>query len=482
MIIRTSGSGFIRVAVFLILGGGVLQIAGAQDRSPDNETIRKLLERINREIGANADIFVGANRTNLLLTRVSILESQFTPDKGLTRARAIEDPFYSSLALGGIAATELSSSLSASCDHFREALAHASKISSWHGEHPTSLDFLFQLLPAYPNKQARDLLAASRETLDAWGEAEKRDQALLALSQAYVLIAPEQVESLLLEIAPKGYVGASVRYLGRFLAQRSLEHTLNLAGELYRDQMNWQNADEFLTTAFVELANTDFQRAFEGIKQMREVDSRVAAIELAQSLIRARRNEEAEKVIDYLSSPPSEWLQEHVNRLRHELRQNAAELTATSYASPELIDEFLSELDATRLELLADKTCIIFRDPEQAHEFVSKALSLFPSLRERFASDGTPPESSRFSILGLLVICSSLTGEIDSALDISSRILIRATRISYLAEAYEHISPPPSVVSGWPIYFWKPKIVSIKEKANPDTRFRAVPKCAPGAY
>jgi hypothetical protein len=81
-----------------------------------------LLDSARAEVAANATNFSAMERTDALFTKLAILESQTDAGTALNRARAIRNPFYSSLALGGIAATAIRSNPSAATNHFCEAL------------------------------------------------------------------------------------------------------------------------------------------------------------------------------------------------------------------------------------------------------------------------------------------------------------------------------------------------------------------------
>jgi hypothetical protein len=176
----------------------------------------------------------------------------------------------------------MSADPSASTNHFREALSKTSSITNWTGSHATSLEFLFSLLSSYPKKDAFPLLTAAQKALDAWkGSDVQKSSSLLAFSKATTVIAPDRAEELLLDVALKSnHYCASIEYLGAFMARQSLEKTLKLAEQHYQAQKNWPNDQYFLRAVLIELARTDFDRSFQGIKKMKDLDQEIAAVKL----------------------------------------------------------------------------------------------------------------------------------------------------------------------------------------------------------
>lgn len=445
-------------AVFAVLSCGV-------DHEADLDASQALLKEAREDIAANAEKFIVKYQAEALLSKLSILESQSDIRMALERARSIESPFYSSLALGGIAATELPSDRKASVKHYKEALKRAGEITHWTGTHATSLEFLFQLLPAYPEKEARDLLNASKATLDEWGEGynDQKGEALFELSKAITAITPDKAESFLLEVALKNRNSwRSIEYLATFIARQSIERALTLSEEHYRAKIDWPKDRTFRYAVLIELAKTDFPRAFEGIKAMRELDNEISAVRLAEVLLAGNRKKEAKQVLEYIDSLDLvlDGTKTCLTRLRSRLEQRETTVSQVTAVTPGLIDNFLKDPYTTGWRFLTEGQQLVFRDSSQVREFVSKTFPLIePTPDYLYPHHGSP----RSTALGFLVICSASIGEIARALEIAKSIDIPELRISYLLDAYEDANPLPSIVTAWPIHFLRQRAITIRE-------------------
>ena len=481
MAIRRFGSWMFITAALLVLHPSMALAALGVDRMPDKNVGCALLESAKQEIAANTDKFIAKDKFDILLAKLAILESQSDLQTALARARSIKNPFYSSLALGGIAATEISSDTSLATNHFREALAQAANVTHWNGTYAASFGFLFQILPSYPKTEAPLLLAASQKALDAWrGSVVQKAASLLALSKATASIAPDKAERLLLEVALKSnHYWDSTEYLGTFIAQRSLEETLKLAEQHYQARKDWPNGQYFLRAVLIELAKTDFARAFQGVKGMRELDQEIAAVKLAQALLAANRKQEAQEVVDHISALNSEfrWTKDALTTLRGQLEQDGPISSRASTPTRELIDDFLLNADATKLQTLAELSPVTFANQKQAREFIWKALPLAEAVRDMgYPHHGSP----RSTALGLLVICSTVAGETDQAMEIAEKISIPELRVSYLLDAYEQVNPMPAIVSKWPIQAWQRTNISIQDRGSPHKPSQDTSNGAPG--
>ncbi len=428
-----------------------------------------LLECARSEVAANATNFIARERTDVLFAKLAILESQTDAEGALARARAITNPFYSSLALGGIAATELRSSTSASTNHFHEALITARGINHWTGSHASSLGFLFGLISTYPRDEAAVLLAKSKEALDAWQASDyQKGQSLLAFAKATTSVSPTNAEPLLLDVALKSnHYWDSIEYLAGFLAKQSPDNALRLAEAHYQNRRDWPNDQYFLRAVLIELARTDFDGAFQGIKNMRDLDREIAAVKLAETMLAAKRRHEAEEVTAYIDGLKTDfaWTKESLNKLRRQLAEEAHNLAPTANAAPEHLEQFLKAPTSAQLQSLAEKARVTFRDKQQSLAFVTAALPLAETIRDK----GYPHHGSRRSTaLGLLVLCSVAAEKTDTAIEIARRIDIPELRASYLLDAYEQIKPLPASVSDWPIHFWKLTKVTIQESNSPN--------------
>ncbi len=147
-----------------VLGTG-LALGSKEKTSADASEI---LREARTLISEGDTQFVPQQGTDALRAQLAILESESKPKAALQSARAIENPFYASLALGGIAAREIPVHPSKSTAHLREALARAKEIKEYTGTHPTSLRYLFELPPFYPKKEAREAAKPMSEAVSNW--------------------------------------------------------------------------------------------------------------------------------------------------------------------------------------------------------------------------------------------------------------------------------------------------------------------------
>lgn len=451
---------------------GVHALAGVSAYATDDKVVPAkslLLNEAKQIIVENRDQFIVKHKIEALLAKLSILESQSDTSSALDRARAIESPFYSSLALSGIAATEIRSDPAISAKHFQEGLARSLEIKEWNGSNATSLGYILDLLPAYPEKQSLELLKASRDTFSSWdGSDVQKGSALLSLSKVTTAIAPGEAQELLDEVALKSnHYWESIEYLGTFMAQQSMEEALERSKQRYKEGKDWPNDVNFLRAVLLELAKTDFPGAFAGIKEMQGLDQEITAVKLTDFLLAQSRKKEAQLVIDHIQSLKSDfnWTQESLKTLRRELERVEPMPTPSDTITPEAIDSFLKMPSTDGFQSISHSKSIVFRDEPQIRDFITKSLPFVEPIQEMgYPHHGSP----RSSALGLLVVCSALIDEIPQALELSKRISIPELRASFLLYSYEAGSPMPSTVSEWPIHFWQHRIVQLKEaKSSP---------------
>lgn len=432
---------------------------------------RTLLESARQEIVSSGDGFIDKATFDILITKLAILESYSDLQTALSRARSIENPFYSSLAIGGIAAIEISLDLNLSTTLFREALDRSLKVTHWTNLDATSLTFLFQLLSDYPSEQGVALLAASNQAFDEWDVSSdiQKEDAMFALSEATILIAPSEAENLLFHVALKSnHYYASIEYLAAFLASRSLEQTLQHAVQHYQARTDWPNDQYFLRAVLIELSKTDFARAFQKVKKMRDLDKEITAVKFAEYLLKMDRRKEAQEVITYTLSleskfnPENNWTKISLERLQEELKESRETAIEVEVVTSQMIDDFIHNSNTEKLRSIINRNNFVFRNEQQVNTFIQKALPVAKTF-----PDSDPLHNSPRSIaLGHLVVCSAMIGKIDQAVEIAKNIHVPELRISYLLDAYETAKPLPLTVSGWPIHLWQQKFVSIKENCT----------------
>ena len=422
-----------------------------------------LLEDAAALLAKHGDKVILQHKAGALLAKLSILENQQGAQGALGRARSIENAFYSTLALGGIAATEIRSDPNTSAKHYREALVRFRNPERWTARHASALGYLIELVPSYPEKESHELLRESKEVFHSWEGADNRkSKALLSLSKATTAIEPETAEGLLYDVALKSnHYWASVEYLATFMAQQSMEKALELSEKHYAARQR----RSFRRAVLMELAKTDFPRAFAGIKEMRvPLDQEISAVKLAEFLLDQDREKEARQVIAHIESLETDfnWTQTSLKTLRSKLE--GGEVVSRDLAvNPEAIDKFLHDPDREKLQNLTYAERIVFRDAGQIREFISTSLPLVEAIPEMgYPHHGSP----RSAALGILAVCSGLIGETPQASEILKRISIPELRVNYLLDSYEAIHPMPAPVTQWPIHFWQHKTILIRDRGQ----------------
>jgi len=407
--------------------------------------------------------FISKQGTDALIAKLSILESQSDLEAALKRARAIKNPFYRSLALGGIASGEIPVDPQTSAKHFREALAQAKEIKEYTGTHATSLRYLFELPPFYPQKEAHALLNDAMNAFATWdGSDVQKNKSLLSLAQATTAISPKDAKALLYDVALKSnHYWASNEYLATYMAQQDMEKALKLSNTHYTEHKDWPNDGYFRRAVLIELSKTDFPRAFEGIKKMQNLDQEIAAIKLAEFLLGESRKKEAEQVIHHIDSLKSDFnfTQSSLKKLYQSLEQGGLDTPDSNEFKPKDIDVFLKNPSAQNLQFFSLAEKIQFRDEVQIRAFISSSLPHLDELHDQ----GYPHHGSPSSMaLGLLVVSSALIQDIPGAIELSKRIKIPELRAKFLLDAYEVANPMTEVVSNWPIHFWLHTHVQIR--------------------
>ena len=407
--------------------------------------------------------------SDALAAKLSIMESKTGINRAFERAISIENPFYSSLALGGIASVEISSDLNSSINHYNLALEHALQITTWTNSYASSLELLFPLLNDYPSKQAQDLLLHSKEILNLWNaNPEKGYKAKLAFTKAMISIAPWQAESLLYDEALKSnHYWESIEYLAAYLTQQQPEETLRKAIEHYKAKRDWPNDRTFLQGVLIQIAKTDFQRAFDEMKNMREMDNEIAMVHLAQSQMKLNHKENAQAVLDYLIVLESDFnfTQTSIEQLQRQLNYKSFNAIDPTLIKEQEIEDFIQEPNTQKfLTLFADKEKIVFRNKAQIERFIAKCLFMTEEFQEpvfEFIQNNTYGNPS---IISILMCCSVAIDKPEQALSISRKITFPSPRINYLLDAYECAFPVNPTISKWPIHAGKSIDIFIAEE------------------
>ncbi|MBM4036052.1 MAG: hypothetical protein FJ291_30330, partial [Planctomycetes bacterium] len=240
------------------------------------------------------------HRVEALDATCAILRYARSPEDSLREARALSEPFFASLALGGIAALTIKSAPETSEKLLEEAQQVARKINRWIEADATSLGYLIQLIRHYEPERARRILASFRKTVDSRSEC-SRGQAIHQLALATIEVNPGAAKGLLVDSALKsGDNLRSIEVLVQFLMKQSPDDTLKLAQEHY-DAKRPTCAD-FLRLVLAEHALRDPKDAFERARKMRPENRGVACYSITMALLAAGKKEQAKPMADFLDA------------------------------------------------------------------------------------------------------------------------------------------------------------------------------------
>lgn len=407
--------------------------------------------------------FISKLAIDELLAQHAILESQTDLPMALERACAIKNPFYSSLALGGIAASEIAADPTLSAAYLREAFAQAKEIDVYNDSHATSLGFLFELPPFYPEKEARELLKQAREIFDSWEASDvQKSKALLSLARSTTKVSPENARALLYDVALKSnHYFSSIEYLATFMAQKNLAEAVELSETHYTKHLDWPNDHTFRRAVLIELSKSDFPSAFAGIKKMNGLDQEISTARFAEFLLENGRKKEAKQVIDHLDALNSEvnFTKASLQRLRKSLANGSPDAPDNKRYGSKAIDDFSKNPSANTLANISGAQTIVFRDKDQVRAFITAATPLLDDIRDQ----GYPHHGSPSSMAtGLLMLSSALIQKVPEAIKLSHRIKISELRAKYLLDAYELANPMPEALDNWPIHYWHQIQVQIE--------------------
>lgn len=408
--------------------------------------------------------FLEQYRSQSLLAECAALRYRNQPKEALEQARGLTEPFYSSLALGAIAAQLLPDNPIEAQKLLMEAQSQALTIDHWTGSDATSLGYLFQLIQMFKQKQAREILGASRGNLNSRrSNPTTKQHAMLVLSQATLAVDPSQAASLLEEACKATqyyHYYESVQLLGRYEARTRKGWATKELEAFYRSGRDWPASYEVISAVLLEDALADLPKASERIKTLPEGKQDAARVSIAQALKVAGRKEEASAVLEVLESRmkadamQAQWVRDYATSAR---ARWAAEEEVVRAVSAEDIVRFLAKPTAEALRTVAYRNRpMAFQDAKQASAFVTAAL---PLAREIWDMGYPHHGSPRSVLLGTLARIKAIQGEPEQAKKIADEITIPELKAFYLLQAYEACHPLPDVVRAWPLHFYpRPEI------------------------
>jgi hypothetical protein len=392
-----------------------------------------------------------------LMVECAVLRYRDHPKDALAAARAIKEPFYTSLALGGIAAQQLESDPAQAKELFLEAQERAIEIDHWTGSDATSLGYLFDLIPLFEPAQTKALLAISRKNLQRWNaSAGQKSHPMAALSRAMISVNPSGVDELLQEVSnseQSNHYHESIELLGRFVAQTRRKWAAKEAKQFYESGDDWPFAFCPLSAVLLEDALLDLPRARKRIRMLPDGPQDKAWVAVAQALEKVGRMEEALDLLDEVDARSkanvrqARWIRDAVRKFRT--------LWTTEKLGPvsaKEIDQLMEMPDSSTLNAMVyQKRPIVFRNEEQAAAFVAAALPPVRKMKELgYPHHGSP----RSVLLGALARIMAMQKDLEQAENIAREIAIPELRAFYLMEAYVAIRPLPELLRGWPIYYY----------------------------
>lgn len=434
-------------------------ITKIENRLGQREGLRRLLDDVNRMLDdlRKAKTLQGY-RSDSLTVQWAILRYRDQPEEALAVARVIKEPFYASLALGGISVLRLENDPDKAKDLFLEAQERALQIDHWTGSDATSLAYLFEVIPLFDSARAKSLLTASRKNLQRWTDDEHRkSRAMAALSRATIAVDPSGVDDLLQEVSTSpqsNHYFESVQLLGRFLARSRKQWAAKETDQFYQSRDRWPFSFKPLSAVLLEDAIADLAKARARIEGLPDNQQDQARLAVAQALQEASRTDEALTLLDEVDArtkakvTQASWVRDLARKFR--TLWTAEKVRAVS---AEEVDRFLRQPELSGLRGMVNPTrLVVFRDGEQVGALVAAALPLVRRMKEEsgFPHHGSP----RSVLLGMLARIRAMQQDLERAEAIAGEITIPKLQAFYLMEACEVSRPLPGVLRGWPIYFY----------------------------
>jgi hypothetical protein len=440
-----------------------------------------------------------SERIERLKSKCLVLRYKSHPQQSLSEARSLKEPFYASLALGGMAAILQKSDPSGSEKLFAEAEQLALKITHYSGEDPSSIGYLYRLIPRYDAPRARRLWENAAPALFKWDSyGHRSSHGMRELSLVVIQVNPEEAETFWKTyIAPKHHYWDSAEILGRAIVKQSPAAARKRLDHWLEQKASGHNVTAFRRALLAEYALKDFAKAMAWIQNMRPSDRLDAAFDLTLLFLYTGRNAQAQRVLEYFEKEAKEdlakggggrgamWLGDLIPRLRERIRSGFVRSTKTvamgdtldasldgsrvPVATPDMIEAFLAnpQIQNSRryggIPILGMPQ-IQLKDDDQAARLLGKALPLADKVMDAgYPHHGSP----RSQMLGALALIEATRGNPQRARDLIARIDVPELKAFYLIEAVEILDPLPKAVRGWPLEFWRPTTVRIGQRYAP---------------
>lgn len=459
-----------RRSAWVVAAGLLVALTGGVDAAdPGREPAGRMLEEAHHILAdlQKRNAFTQPYRCESLLTQCAILRYRSHPDEALAEARGLSEPFFASLAIGGMASQQIERDAKTAEELLMEAQRRALAIDHWMGSDATSLGYLFQVVPLFERKQAAAALAASRVNLKAWeGDAFVKSRAMLELSRVALVVDPSLAGQLLQDARrnpQSNHYYESIKLLSRTEASRQPQRTTEQVAAFYRSGRDLPAEDDPIVSALVADAMRDVPAACERIKTLKEDQQNRLLYELTDALAEDGRKEEAMRLLEQLEARAKgnatevTWLHGGIAHLQERLR--ARQPQAVSVAE---IDGFLGKPSAELLrEITREDRPLTFRDARQAKDFVAAARPLAPQVQPLLGAEALYWDMQRLAAMGVLTRVCAILGDVDAALQIAGQVDTPELRAMYLLQAEEDLHPLPEVMRGWPIHYMPAQDIRI---------------------
>jgi hypothetical protein len=440
-----------------------------------------------------------SERIEGLKSKCLILRFKSHPRQSLSEARSLKEPFYASLALGGMAAILQESDPAESEKLLAEAEQLALKITHYSGEDASSIGYLYRLIPGYDAPRARQLWEKAAPALLKWDSyGHRSSHGMRELSLVVIQANPEEAERFWKTYtAPKHHYWDSAEILGRAIVKQSPAAARKRLDEWLAQKASDHNVTAFRRALLAEYALNDLPKAMDWIESMRRSDRLDAAFDLTMLFLYTGRNAQAQQVLEYFENEAKDdlakgdegrgamWLGNLIPRLRGRIESGVVRPTKTvaigdtldaaldgsqvPVATPDMIEAFLANPQIQNNRMyggihILEMPEIQLKDDDQAARLIVKALPL----ADKVMDGGYPHHGSpRSQALGALALIEATRGSPQLARDLIARINIPELKAFYLVEAVEILDPLPKVVRDWPLEFWQPTTVTIGQRYAP---------------
>lgn len=392
-----------------------------------------------------------------LRARCAVLRYPNHRAESLATARTELDPFYASLALAAMAAQSLGKDAELASAMLLEAELAALPIDHWTGNDATSMGYLFQLIPHYPEPQAEDLLSKSRYNLARWSaDSHRKSHPMQVLAEVTIQLDPSEASSFLTDMASReNHYHASVKTIGRYLAQRSPDEAWELVQSLRSAPQSKPAYYELASAVLTEVALKDVSTVFDHVERFPETDRRMIYVKLGYNLLAEGERDKAQIVADRLPPlGPQSGNGDVAAQFLARLEAPPPYTRERVEIGPEDIEIFLQGPEPLALRRIMDARRITFADREQGVAFIEAALPFAGTVARLGEGKSLPGlRASVWSGWRFLSRVSASAGDVQMAYLSCRSVSDTEARIGLLLEAYEIAHPLPEPSREWPLGF-----------------------------